>query len=215
AQSGIVRDGIDSGVDPGTDFFTFACGNFVKTAQIPPDRSSWGAIELVVKDNEDFLHKVLDDAAVTPSADPATAKLGKYYAACMDEAAIESAGIAPIQPLLDEIAKVTDGPTAARAVVALEADAITPFFTLAPQQAFADASKVIASIDQSGLGLPDRKYYLESKGSMAKTRKVYVAHMERMFALLGMGNAKTAAADAMRLETAIAKQQQDEVVRRD
>src|SRR5262249_45745042 len=130
----------------------------------------------------------------------------------MDEAAIESAGIAPIQPLLDEIAKVTDGPTAARAVVALEADAITPFFTLAPQQDFADASKVIASIDQSGLGLPDRKYYLESKGSMAKTRKVSVAHMERMFARLGRGHAKTGGADALRLETAVAKPQQDEVV---
>jgi putative endopeptidase len=206
---------MDPSADACSDFFEFACGNFVKTAQIPADRSSWGAIELVTKDNEDYLHKVLDDAAVTPSKDPVIAKLGQYYAACMDESAIESAGIAPIQPMLDEIAKVKDGATAAHAVIALEADALTPFFSLAPQQDFADASKMIAALDQAGLGLPDRKYYLESKGSMAKTRKAYAAHIERMFALLGTPDVKAAAADAMRIETTLARLQQDEVVRRD
>jgi predicted metalloendopeptidase len=215
AQSGIVPEWMDTSADACSDFFAFACGNFVKTAQIPGDRSSWGAIELVTKDNEDFLHKVLDDAAATQSSDPVTAKLGKYYAACMDESAIESAGIAPIQPMLDEIAKVKDGATAAHAVIALEANALTPFFSLAPQQDFADASKMIAALDQSGLGLPDRKYYLDSKGSMPKTRKAYTAHMERMFALLGASDPKAAAADALRIETTLAKLQQDEVVRRD
>jgi putative endopeptidase len=209
AQTGIVPDWIDKGADPCNDFFAYACGGFTKTAQIPPDRSSWGAIQLVTKDNEEFLKQVLEDEAKTDS------KLGTYYAACMDEAGIEKEGILPIRPLLDEIDKVKDPATAARAVEILHSEGITPFFDLSPQQDFADATKVIAGIDQAGLGLPDKKYYVESKGTMPKTRTVYQAHIERMFTLLGAKQAKASAANAFRIETALAKLQQDEVVRRD
>ena len=86
SQSGIVPAWIDKGADPCQDFFAYACGGFTKTAQIPPDRSSWGAIQLVTKDNEDFLRTVLEDAAKQPND-----KLGTYYAACMDEDGIEKA----------------------------------------------------------------------------------------------------------------------------
>jgi predicted metalloendopeptidase len=217
AQAGIVADWIDPTVDPCKDFFAFACGGFLKTATIPPDRSSWGAIEIVVKDSEDVLHDVLDAAAKAASGDPTLAKIGGYYAACMDESAIEGAGTAPMQPLLDAIAKVTDARSAAAAVVALQADAVFPMFAIGPQQDFADATQVIAAIDQAGLGLPDRKYYLENKGNMARTRAAYVAHLGRLFQLLGQPEkaARAAAADAMRVETQLAKLQQDEVVRRD
>ncbi len=220
AESGIVPAWIDTAVDPCTDFYAFACGGFLKTAVIPPDRSSWGAIELVVKDSEDVLHQVLDAAARAPSGDPTLDKIGAYYAACMDEAAIEHAGTAPIQPLLDAIAKVTDARSAAAAVIAMHAAGVFPLFAIGPQQDFSDATQVIASIDQAGLGLPDRKYYLENKGNMAKTRDAYVAHLGRLFGLLGRDTAtakaaRAAAADAMRIETQLARLQQDEVVRRD
>jgi predicted metalloendopeptidase len=217
AQSGIVPDWIDPTADPCTDFYAFSCGGFLKTASIPPDRSSWGAIEIVVKDSEDVLHEVLDGAAKGTPSDPTLGKIGAYYAACMDEAAIERAGVAPIQPMLDAIARVTDARSAAAAVVALHAEGVFPMFGIGPQQDFADATQVIASIDQAGLGLPDRKYYLENKGNMAKTRDAYVAHLGRLFQLLGRDAkaARTAAAEAMRVETQLAKLQQDDVVRRD
>ena len=215
AQSGIVPAWLDRTADPCGDFFQFACGGFLASAQIPPDRSSWGAIQIVTKDNEDFLRQVLEDAAATPNGDPVREKLGNYYASCMDEAAIEKAGITPIQPMLAEIAKVKDGKTAAHAIIALHTEGYTPFFDLGPQQDFADATQVIASIDQAGLGLPDRKYYLQSDGRLPKTRVAYQAHMERMFALLGDKRAKQAAAEAYRIEDELAKLQQDEVVRRD
>jgi predicted metalloendopeptidase len=217
AQSGIVPDWIDSTVDPCTDFYAFACGGFLKTATIPPDRSSWGAIELVVKDGEDLLHQVLDTAAKGGSGDPTLDKIGAYYAACMDEPAIERAGTAPIQPLLDTVARVKDARSAAAAVVALHAEGVFPLFAIGPQQDFADATQVIASLDQAGLGLPDRKYYLENKGNMAKTRATYLAHLGRLFQLLGQPEkaARAAAADAMRVETQLARLQQDDVVRRD
>src|SRR5439155_5718381 len=134
----------------------YACGGFTATAEIPRDRASWGAIEIVTKTTEDYLRSVLEHA---------TGKLGAYYGACMDEAAVERAGTARLQPLLDAIAH--DPPE--RAVIALHIAGLTPLFEISPQQDFADATQVIASIDQAGLGLPDRKYYLEDTGTLAKT----------------------------------------------
>jgi predicted metalloendopeptidase len=142
-------------------------------------------------------------------------KLGTFYAACMDEPAIEKAGIAPIQPLLDEIARVKDGKTAAHAVTVLASEGYQPFFDIGPEQDFLDATQVIAAIDQSGLGLPSRKYYLESKGTMAETRKAYREHMVRMFQLVNDKRAKAAADEAYRIEETLAKAQQDEITRRD
>jgi len=217
AQSGIVPAWIDRDVDPCQDFFAHACGGFTKNAEIPADRGAWGAIEMVSQNTEEFLRSVLQGAASRAAGDPVLDKIGAYYAACMDEAAIEKAGTQPITPLLDAIAKVKDAATAAQAVIALQVQGVSPFFALGPQQDFADATQVIAGIDQDGLGLPDRKYYLENAGSMQTTRKTYVAHMQRMFMLLGLRepDAKPAAADAMRIETRLAGWQQDEVIRRD
>ncbi|HEY0991082.1 MAG TPA: M13 family metallopeptidase N-terminal domain-containing protein, partial [Kofleriaceae bacterium] len=216
AQSGIVPDWIDPAANPCTDFYAFACGGFLRTATIPPDRSSWGAIEIVVKDSEDYLHKILEDAAKAPTGDPTNDKIGAYYAACMDEPAIERAGVAPMQPLLDAVARVNDARSAAEAVIALHAETVFPMFAIAPQQDFGNATQVIAAIDQAGLGLPDRKYYLENKGNMARTRAAYVAHLGRLFRLLGQDErtARASAAEAMRVETALARMQQDDVVRR-
>jgi predicted metalloendopeptidase len=212
ADAGIVPAWLDRRADPCTDFHAFACGGFLRTAQIPPDRASWGAIELVAKENEELLRRVLEESAAREGD-----RLGAFYAACMDEDAIERAGSAPIRPQLDLIAGVRDGKTAAAAVIALHAAGVFPLFAIGPQQDYADATRVIASIDQAGLGLPERKYYLESQGSLEKTRRIYVAHMERMFALAGRTarDARAAAANAMAIETALARVQQSEVDRRD
>ena len=218
SSAGVVPTWMDRAADPCTDFFQYACGGFVKTAVIPPDRASWGAIEQVTKESEDFLHDVLDKAAAAkPGRDPVADKIGAYYAACMDEPSIEKAGIAPIQGLLDQIAKITDTASAQTATIAMQRENMSPFFGIGPQQDFADATLEIAGLDQAGLGLPDRKYYLENAGSIAKSRAVYKAHQERMFALLGQApkDAKASAAEAYRIEAAIAKLQQDEVTRRE
>ncbi len=221
-DTGIVGEWIDRKTDPCVDFYQYSCGGFLATAQIPPDRSAWGTIQIVTKDSEDFLHNVLEKAALAKDPDPLTMKLAAFYTACMNEPAIEAAGITPIRPMLDTIATVKDGKSAAAAIVALHGAAVFPYFGIGPQQDFADATKVIASLDQSGLGLPDRKYYLENTGSLPKTRVAYQAHVTRMFTLLATSDKKlkvpaaaTAAKDVMRIETAIAKIQQDEVTRRD
>jgi putative endopeptidase len=208
AQTGIDPTWMDTSVDPCQDFFSYACGGFVKHTEIPPDRATWGTTQAIQKSNELFLRDVLEH-----SHD----KIGDYYAACMDEPAIEKAGLRPLRPLLDTIAKVHDFGSLAEAVTKLHAASVYPLFDVGSQQDFADATQMIAGLDQDGLGLPDRDYYLKDAGNMKKVRTFYEGHVARMMKLLGdkPAEAKRAAADVMRIETAIAKLQQDKVARRD
>ncbi len=222
ADAGIVPDWIDASADPCTDFFQYACGGFTKTAEIPADRSQWGALLLVEQAQEDFLHELLDKAAKDPGGDKTLQKIGDYYAACMDEAAIDKAGLAPIQPLLDMIGKITDAKDVPPILEHLHSVGVPAFFVLAPTQDYVDATQMIASLDQRGeggnsLGLPDRDYYLKSEGNLKKVRAAYASHVTRTFALAGASpdEAKAATADVMRVETALARMQQDKVTRRD
>ncbi len=217
AQSGIVPDWIDGKADPCQDFYQYACGSFLAAATIPPDRSSWGAIDIDQKRQEEFLHQLLEKATEAPGGDPVMKKIGDYYAACTDEPAIEKAGIAPIQPLLDQVARVRSWKSAVQTVIDLHTHGIFPLFRIRPTQDFADATQMIAGFDQGGLGLPDRSYYLEDKGNMKQVREAYRAHVQRMFALTGMTKtrARRAAADVMKVETALARLAQSKVARRD
>jgi putative endopeptidase len=217
AQTGIVSAWMDPSVDPCADYFSYACGGFVRDAVIPPDRAEWSVGELAVEANEAFLRDVLTQAAKSPGDDPAMKKIGDYYASCMDEEAVDKAGALPIKALLDDLAKVKDAKTLALEVASLHALGIFPLFDIASEQDYVDATQMIAGLDQAGLGLPDRDYYLADDGNMKDVRTFYAGHVGRMFALLGMKAAevKTAVVDVMRIETSLAKIAQDKVERRD
>ncbi len=216
SQTGIDPTWMDAAADPCQDFFAYACGGFVKNTVIPSDRATWGTTEGIQKDNEIFLKGVLEKASASP-ADAVDKKIGDYYAACTDEAGIEKAGAAPMKPLLDVVAKVRDARTLHQAIIALHAANVFPLFDIGAQQDFKDATLMIAGLDQDGLGLPDRDYYLKDDGNMKEVRDFYAAHVGRMLALAGMKPAevKGAVDDVMRIETKLAKLQQDKVVRRD
>lgn len=217
AATGIEPSWMDATVDPCTDFFAYACGGFVKTAEIPKDRSAWDTTSLIDKANEEFLHETLEKAASSPGGDPVLKKIGDYYAACMDEAGIDKLGMAPIEPLLAEVAKVKDYASLATALTKLHSEGIFPLFQVGSQQDFKDATHVIAGLDQSGIGLPDRDYYLKDEPKLREIREFYTNHVGRMLKLLGWKPAEVTAAtaDVMRIETKIAKLQQDKVTRRD
>ena len=115
SQSGLELQALNRSVDPCTDFYQFACGEWLANNPVPPDRSSWGRFEEVAERNSATLRTILDAAA--SGRDPETKKIGDYYASCMDEAAIDKKGAAPLDPELKRIAALTtaaDLPAAAR-----------------------------------------------------------------------------------------------------
>jgi len=216
-DAGITADWLDRSADACTDFYQRACGGLIKNVEIPADKAAWGPAQELQLHTEELLRGMLDQAAKQPGGDPVQKKLGTWYGACMDEAAAEKAGTAPLKPLFSVIDKVRDKKTLYAAIIELHKDSIFPIFDISSQQDFKDATLVIAGIDQDGLGLPDRDYYLEDDAKTKDIRDFYRGHVERMFALAGdkPAAAKKAVEDVMRIETELAKIAQDKVARRD
>src|SRR5579859_185360 len=180
SQAGVMPDWMDRTADPCRDFYQFSCGGFEARTEIPADRASWGTTEMIEKRNEEMLRDLLQEAEAARQPTPLQAKLGAWYQACMDEPAIEAKGLSPIQPLLKTIAAVKDLPSLDAAVMELHSHQVWPLFDIAAQQDFAAATKMIAGLDQDGLGMPDRDYYLKDDGNRKELRDFYRGHVARM-----------------------------------
>ncbi len=207
---------MDRSADPCVDFFQYSCGGWLKNNPIPPDQSSWSLYAKMQDENRVRLRAILEAAASTDAKrNAATQKIGDYYASCTDEKAIEEKGAAPLKPDLDRIAKIHSKAEIADVAAAMVDDNI--LFRFGSTQDFRDASQVIAEADQGGLGLPDRDYYFKDDPKSVELRKAYVAHVQKMFELLG-DNPEVPAAEAqtvMRIETALAKGSMTRVERRE
>jgi endothelin-converting enzyme/putative endopeptidase len=207
---------MDRTIDPCVDFFAYSCGGWIKRNPIPPDQSSWDTYSKMQDENRAELRGILESAAAPdPSRNAVTQKIGDYYASCTDEKAIEAKGVTPLKPMLDRIAGISSKAEIADVASAMVDDNI--LFRFDSIQDFRDASQVIADTDQGGLGLPDRDYYTKDDAKSQELRKSYIAHVQKMFELLGDAPA-TATAEAetiMRIETALAKGSMTRVERRD
>ncbi len=209
---------IDRSADPCVDFYKFACGNWNKLNPIPPDQARWDVYAKLNYENQLYLWGILQQSSSTNATrTPQQQKIGDYFAACMDEAAVERAGAKPLQPRLDEIGalKNTAGLPALLARVHLEgSDAL---FGFGSSQDFADSSRVIAFASASGLGLPDRDYYFNTDAKSVEIRAKYLNHVATMLRLLGDSPqaAEAGAKIVMEIETALAKASLTRVDKRD
>jgi putative endopeptidase len=218
AQTGDVLDvnSMDTGADPCVDFFTYSCGGWIKNNPIPPDQTSWSVYSKLEDDNKTLLRAILESSARPEGRrDAVTQKIGDYYAACMDENAINAVAIKPLQPLLDQIQQLRFKRDIANVIaVMVPGDSL---FRFRSDQDYKDSTQVIAEADQGGLGLPDRDYYLKTDAKSVELRKAYVAHLQKIFELLGdkSSTSATEAQTVMRIETALAKGSLTRVERRD
>jgi len=213
--SGIDLDGMDKAVAPGDDFFRYANGTWLKTAEIPADRSSWGASSVLDELTAKRVADLIAGTAKTPAtSDPDARKIADTYATFMDEAAIEAKGLAPLKPAFDRIAAIADKAGLATALgetLRADVDVLNNTNLYTPNvlglwvaQDLDTPSRYAPFLLQGGLGIPDRDYYLDPSPRMAEIRTKYIAHITSMLTLAGIPDPAATAARIFGLETKIA-----------
>jgi len=217
---GLDLNAMDPSADPCVDFYQYTCGGWMKNNPIPPDQPKWSVYGKLAQDNQRYLWGILEELSHTKHGRDATQqKIGDYFAACMDEAAVDKLGAKPLAPHLariDAMKSTRDIPRVLGELHLATGDAGL-FFGFGSNQDFADASKVIAFARGGGLGLPDRDYYTREDDKSKDIRVKYVAHVTKMFELLGDSPevARRKADRVMEIETALAKVSLTRVDKRD
>src|SRR6201993_1482189 len=215
---------MDRTVDPCMDLYKFSCGGWQAKNPIPPDQTSWSVYAKLYEDNLTFLRAMLEEAAKPdPQRNAVTQKIGDFYAACMDEGAVEKRGAAGIQPELDAIAGIRSVKELTAVLARLQftyagySYTSSLLFSAGSSQDPDNSEQQIADVDQGGLGMPDRDYYLKDDAKSKETRERYLQHVQKVFQLIGESPvvAKQDAETVMRLETALAKASMSRVDRRD
>jgi putative endopeptidase len=220
---------VDKSLNPCDDFYEYSCRKWSTANPIPADQVYWSTGSNLQLWNENVLRETMEAASKEDSRrSPVHRKIGDYWAACMDVSGIEAAGLKPVQPELTRIAGLHSKKEIGLEIADLhrsfpgawnQSDNQTdaPFFGFTGQQDYDDASKVVAQLDQGGLSLPSRDYYIKTDEKSQETLTKFRAHVEKMLVLMGEPQAQ-AASDAgvvVALETELAKAQMDNVKRRD
>ncbi|PWF55162.1 M13 family metallopeptidase [Massilia glaciei] len=216
--SGIAVEYIDPSVRAQDDFFTYLNGKWLKSTEIPADKSSWGAFAKLADDVQPVLLAIIEKSAKAPNqlAGSDAQKIGDYYASFMDEARLEQLGMAPLKGELARIDALGDKRELPAQIARMSKLGVAAPYDFSIHQDAKDSTKYVADISQGGLGMPDPDYYLKTgDAKMADTRAKYQVHVEKMLALSGDANAAANAKAVLELETELARIQWTKVELRD
>lgn len=221
---GFDPSALDRSADPCVDFYQFSCGGWMRNNPIPADQTRWSVATKLQDENRTLLRQILENATKASALrTPTDQKIGDYYAACLDESAVEKAGIKPLQADLRRIEKMKSIRDLAAYLASFHSRDVytvlptSTVFSFTADQDYKNSTQYLPEADQGGLGLPDRDYYLKDDPKSTELRQKYLEHMQKMFVLLGdkpLAAAENATA-ALVIETALAKASLTRVERRD
>jgi putative endopeptidase len=213
---GVDTTAFDRTVRPQDDFFRFVNGGWIKRTAIPEDASRWGSFDELGEQSRDAMHILLEEAARSNApAGSEQRKVGDFYASFMDSARVESLGIAPLQGELHTIASITAASQLPAVFAHMARIGVTRPLAVSVGADQKNSSVNIVHVSQSGLGLPDRDYYLAQDARMAAVRQAYQAYAARLFTLANQPDPAGAASRVLALETALATKQWDRARSRD
>ena len=218
AALGFSVDNIDKTMNPCVDFYQYACGNWLKNTEIPADQPEWVSFIELYERNLVTEREILEKASVNnPGRSAVEQKIGDYYSSCMDEKAVDAKGLDALKPELDGISAVKDKAGLIDAIAHVHLIGPNPLFRFYSSPDLHNADMVIAYVDQGGLTLPDRDYYIKDDAKMAEMRKHLTEYATQMFTLAGRSpqQAADSAQTILRIETALAKASMDRTLRRD
>jgi len=215
--AGIDTENFDPAIRPQDDFYKHVNGKWLQATQIPPDKSQIGTFTILDDTEQAQLRGLIEDAgkAAATSSDPYQKKIGDLYASFMDEAGLEQQGIHPLDAEFARIDALKDKAELPALIAHYNKIGVSAPYDIGVGQDARDSTKYVVGVDQSGLSLPDRDYYLQNDAKLSKIREQYLQHVEKMLGLAGDASAAADAKAVLALETGMAKAQWSKVENRD
>ncbi len=215
-KSGIDHQYFDQTVKGSDDFYQHVNGGWIKNTEIPADKSRWGTFDILHEESLKQLHDIVDELSKQQLVNGSSEqKVATLYANFMDEKRIETLGIQPIQAEIENVDALKSKKDIAQLAAHFSRIGVTSPFDVGVDQDMKNSTQMIAMMGQSGLGLPDRDYYLKNDAKFKKVRSQYLSYIEKMLKLAGDTQAAQHAQAILKLETQIAKIQWSNVQNRD